>query len=77
MVISIPRPKAKEELKKLGPLSRDEKITALALGLTVVLWIGGQALGVNAVAAALTGLSILLITSMCGVLCYTDDYCFC
>lgn len=60
--------KAREELKKLGPLSRDEKITALALGITVVLWIGGQALGVNAVAAALTGLSILLITSafFCG-----------
>ena len=55
--------KAREELKKLGPLSRDEKITALALGITVVLWIGGQELGVNAVAAALTGLSILLITS--------------
>lgn len=54
---------AKEELKRLGPMSRDEKITAFALGLTVCLWIGGQSLGINAVAAALAGLSILLVTS--------------
>lgn len=46
-------------------MSRDEKITAFALGLTVCLWIGGQSLGINAVAAALAGLSILLVTSEC------------
>jgi anion transporter len=56
--------KAKEELKALGPMSTDEKITAGALGLTVALWIGGASIGVNAVAAALTGLSILLITGV-------------
>ncbi|KAL6780252.1 OMT1 [Auxenochlorella protothecoides x Auxenochlorella symbiontica] len=56
--------KAKEELKRLGPMSRDEKITAFALGLTVCLWIGGQSLGINAVAAALAGLSILLVTNV-------------
>ena len=31
----------REELEKLGPLSRNEKITAGALGLTVGLWIFG------------------------------------
>jgi len=56
--------KAQEELQKLGPMSTDEKITAAALGLTVGLWIFGSSIGVNAVAAALTGLSILLITGV-------------
>jgi hypothetical protein len=53
---------ARKELAKLGPLSRDEKITAAAFLLTVGLWIGGASLGVNAVAAATVGLAILLIT---------------
>lgn len=56
--------KAREELKKLGPLSTDEKITAGALATTVALWIFGGSLGVNAVAAALVGLAILLITNV-------------
>jgi len=54
----------REELQKLGPLSRNEKITAGGLGLTVTLWIFGSQLGVNAVAAALLGLAILLITNV-------------
>ena len=54
----------REELAKLGPLSRNEKITAGALGLTVSLWIFGAQLGVNAVAAAILGLAILLITNV-------------
>ena len=53
---------AKKELEKLGPMSRDEKITAGAFLLTVGLWIGGASLGVNSVAAATVGLAILLIT---------------
>jgi di/tricarboxylate transporter len=55
---------AKKELEKLGPMSRDEKITALAFAITVGLWIGGASLGVNSVAAATVGLAILLITGM-------------
>ena len=45
-------------------MSTDEKITAFAFAVTVGLWIFGGAVGVNAVAAALTGLSILLITGV-------------
>jgi anion transporter len=56
--------KAKEELAKLGPMSTDEKITAVALGGTVLLWIFGAGFGISAVAAALTGLSILLVTGV-------------
>jgi len=55
---------AKKELEKLGPMSRDEKITALAFMITVGLWIGGASLGVNSVAAATVGLAILLITGV-------------
>ena len=55
---------AKKELEKLGPLSLDEKITAGAFAVTVGLWIFGGAVGINAVAAALLGLSILLITNV-------------
>ena len=47
-----------------GPLSTDEKITAFAFAVTVSLWIFGGAIGVNAVAAALLGLAILLITGV-------------
>jgi len=55
---------AKEELAKLGPMSRDEKITAGALGLTVALWVLGGSYGVNAVGAAIVGLSIMLVTNV-------------
>ncbi len=55
---------AKKELEKLGPLSLDEKITAGAFAVTVGLWIFGGSIGINAVAAALLGLSILLITNV-------------
>lgn len=63
----------REELQKLGPLSRNEKITAGGLGLTVALWIFGGQLGVNAVAAALLGLAILLITNV--VSAPPESYC--
>ena len=56
--------KAREELKALGRMSLDEKITASALAITVALWIFGGQLGIGAVAAALLGLAILLITNV-------------
>ena len=55
---------AKKELAKLGPLSRDEKITAAAFAVTVALWIGGGSIGVNSVAAATVGLAVLLVTGV-------------
>ena len=42
----------------------DEKITAFALSVTVGLWIFGAGIGVNSVAAALVGLSIMLVTGI-------------
>jgi di/tricarboxylate transporter len=43
-------------------MSTDEKLTAFAFAITIGLWIFGGSFGISAVAAALTGLSILLIT---------------
>lgn len=56
--------KAQEELDKLGPMSGDEKIMAAALAVTVSLWIFGSSIGIGSVAAALGGLSVLLITGI-------------
>jgi len=56
--------KAKEELAKLGSMSQDEVIMGGALVLTVGLWIFGSAVGVGAVAAALIGLTILLVSGV-------------
>jgi anion transporter len=56
--------KAKSELAKLGPMSRDEKITSVAFIITVALWIFGGQLGVSSVAAATVGLAVLLVTGV-------------
>ena len=56
--------KAKEELAKLGSMSQDEVIMGGALVLTVGLWIFGSAVGIGAVAAALIGLTILLVSGV-------------
>ena len=45
-------------------MSGDEKIMAAALTVTVGLWIFGSSIGVGAVAAALVGLSTLLISGV-------------
>ncbi|GLI68524.1 hypothetical protein VaNZ11_012971 [Volvox africanus] len=55
---------AAKELAKLGPMSTNEKITAGAFAITVALWIFGGSLGINAVAAAIVGLFILLVTNV-------------
>ncbi|KAK3287709.1 hypothetical protein CYMTET_4786 [Cymbomonas tetramitiformis] len=60
---------AQESLEKLGPVKKSEKLMVLGLGITVILWVGGDALGISAVLAAMIGLSILMLT---GVLSWTD-----
>lgn len=55
---------ARKELEAMGPMSTDEKIMAVALGATVALWIFGSAFKIGAVAAALLGVSTLLITGV-------------
>eukprot|EP00239_Pterosperma_sp_CCMP1384_P007091 CAMPEP_0197844158 /NCGR_PEP_ID=MMETSP1438-20131217/1138_1 /TAXON_ID=1461541 /ORGANISM="Pterosperma sp., Strain CCMP1384" /LENGTH=564 /DNA_ID=CAMNT_0043454795 /DNA_START=70 /DNA_END=1764 /DNA_ORIENTATION=- len=56
--------KAKEELEKLGPMTTDEKIMGATLLTTVGLWIAGPSFGIGSVAAALVGLTVLLVTGV-------------
>ncbi|CAA3031453.1 dicarboxylate transporter 1, chloroplastic [Olea europaea subsp. europaea] len=55
---------AREKLEKMGPMSKNEIIMAGTLLLTVGLWIFGGVLNVDAVTAAILGLSVLLITGV-------------
>ncbi|KAM7497167.1 hypothetical protein LguiA_021581 [Lonicera macranthoides] len=55
---------AKESLAKMGPMSKNEIIMAGTLLLTVGLWIFGGMLNVDAVTAAILGLTVLLITGV-------------
>lgn len=55
---------ARESLHAMGPLSRDEKITAVVFGLMVIAWIFAGALGLNLTAVAIAGLGTLLATEV-------------
>ncbi|KAK6164138.1 hypothetical protein DH2020_001002 [Rehmannia glutinosa] len=55
---------AKEKLETMGPMSKNEIIMSGTLLLTVGLWICGSVLNVDAVTAAILGLSVLLITGV-------------
>ena len=48
----------------MGPLSRDEKITAVVFGLMVIAWIFAGPLGLNLTAVAIAGLGTLLATEV-------------
>lgn len=55
---------AREKLEKMGPMTAHEKIMTATLFLTVGLWVFGGLLNVDAVSAAILGLSVLLITGV-------------
>ncbi|XP_057475097.1 dicarboxylate transporter 1, chloroplastic-like [Actinidia eriantha] len=55
---------AREKLEKMGPMSQNEITMAATLLLTVGLWVFGGVLNVDAVTAAILGLSVLLITGV-------------
>lgn len=55
---------ARENLAKMGPMSTDEVIMAVVLFATVGLWVFGSMIKVDAVTAAIIGLSALLITGV-------------
>lgn len=55
---------AAERLKKMGPMSRDEKIMLGTMGAAVLLWVLGDSLGIAAVTTAMMGLSTLLLTGV-------------
>eukprot|EP00735_Rhodelphis_limneticus_P001153 TRINITY_DN11720_c0_g1::TRINITY_DN11720_c0_g1_i1::g.17544::m.17544 TRINITY_DN11720_c0_g1::TRINITY_DN11720_c0_g1_i1::g.17544 ORF type:complete len:566 (+),score=143.65,sp/Q41364/DIT1_SPIOL/66.88/0.0,Na_sulph_symp/PF00939.14/1.7e-152,Gate/PF07670.9/3.5e+03,Gate/PF07670.9/0.013,Gate/PF07670.9/3e+02 TRINITY_DN11720_c0_g1_i1:56-1699(+) len=55
---------AASRLELMGPMSKYEIIMALTLLLTFVLWVVGPIIGIGGVAAAITGLAILMITGV-------------
>jgi len=55
---------ARKALALLGPLSRDERITAVAFGLMVSGWIFADRLGLNVTSIAFGGLGLLLLTDV-------------
>lgn len=60
---------AEKALAKKGPMSRDETIMAVTMGVAVILWIAGDAIGISAVLTGMIGLSVLLVS---GVLKWKD-----
>src|SRR3989344_881864 len=60
---------AKERLKKMGPMKRDELIMLGTFVLLIVLWIIGPKIAMKATLAALIGVVILLLT---GILKWRD-----
>jgi DASS family divalent anion:Na+ symporter len=55
---------ARTELAKMGPLTRDEWITACVFVLMVVCWIMGDRLKLHVTAVAFAGLGLLLMTNV-------------
>lgn len=53
---------ARSELAELGPVTRGEWIMAATFGLLLALWVLGDALDINATAAAFVGVSVLIVT---------------
>jgi DASS family divalent anion:Na+ symporter len=55
---------AKEELQKMGPMSKDEWITAITFVAMVVLWGLSGKLGVDKTAVAFAGLAVLMVAGV-------------
>jgi DASS family divalent anion:Na+ symporter len=55
---------ARKALAALGPLSRDERITAAAFVLMVLAWVFGDKLNLNVTIIAFAGLGVLLATEV-------------
>jgi len=55
---------AKDKLREMGPMSRDEVVMGIGFIFILGLWIFGKYVGINAATAALLGLCFLLFTSV-------------
>jgi DASS family divalent anion:Na+ symporter len=55
---------ARKALAALGPLTRDERITAVAFALMVSGWVLADTLGLSVTAIAFAGLGLLLMTNV-------------
>ena len=57
---------ARQRLREMGPMSRDEWVLLTVFVFLLTLWIFGGALGVNATATALAGVAAMLATGALG-----------
>lgn len=64
---------AYEQLKKIGPLTRDEKVLLAVFVVVVILWITAKLHGIDATVVALFGISILLVTRVLAWSDITDE----
>jgi DASS family divalent anion:Na+ symporter len=55
---------ARAELAVMGPMSRDERITAMTFAVMVAGWVFGKALGIDGTSVAFMGLGVLLVTEV-------------
>lgn len=60
---------ARQKLKEMGPISKNEWIMLFVFAFLIIFWILGGTLGINATTTAIAGLAILLIS---GVLNWED-----
>ena len=60
---------AREELTRIGPMSRDERMMSLVFALTAGLWMTGPLHHINYAVVALLGISVLFLS---GVLSWDD-----
>ncbi len=60
---------AREKLRAMGPMSRQEKTITITMVLLIVLWIYGHFIGMKETVAAMLGVSVLLLT---GILRWKD-----
>lgn len=60
---------AREKLRTMGPMTLHEKMVSATMVLLIALWIFGRFIGIKETVAAMTGLSILLLT---GILRWKD-----
>ncbi len=55
---------ANDELAKMGPLSREERILGFTFVLVLALWCSGQATGIDATVVGMLAVCILLVTNV-------------
>lgn len=65
---------ARNKLKEMGPLERDEWSMLAIFSLLLILWIFGGLIGIDATVAAMVGLSLILLTSVLNWSDVTHEY---
>lgn len=62
----VPADYIQKQIREIGPMSRDEKITTIVLLVCLVFWIGESKIGVPAVITAVMGMCILMAFNIFG-----------